>query len=56
MPLVKSVRYIKEHIQEIRIEYNANINKKRTKAPYLLNKKDFAKLKHLLTWYSLGKL
>lgn len=50
------MRYIKEHIQKIGIEYDANINKKRTKAPYLLDKKAFAKLKHLLTWYSLGKL
>ncbi len=42
--------------KEIEVVYDADINKKRTKAPRLLDRKAFAKPKHLLTWYSLGKL
>lgn len=53
---MESVRRIKEHIQEIGVLYDADINKQCTKASRLLDKKAFAKLKHLLTWYSLGKL
>ena len=56
MPLAESVRRTKKHIQEIGVVYDADINKQRTKAPCLLDKKAFARLKHLLTWYSLGKL
>ena len=49
MPLAESVRRIKEHIQEIGIVHDADINKQRTKASRLLDRKAFAKLKHLLT-------
>lgn len=56
MPLAESVRRIKEHTQEIRVVYDADINKQRTKVPRLLDRRAFAKIKHLLTWYSLSKL
>lgn len=56
MPPVESVRRIREHTQEIRVVYDANINKQRTRVPRLLDRRAFAKIKHLLTWYSLGKL
>ena len=56
MPLAESVYRIKEQIQEIEIVYDVDINKQCIKAPCLLDRKVFAKLKHLLTWYSLGKL
>ncbi len=56
MPLAESVRRIKEHIQEVEVFYDSDINKQRTKAPRLLDNRAFAKIKHWLTWYSLGKL
>ena len=56
MPLAKSVRRIKQHIQEIRVVYDADINKQRIKISRLLDNRVFAKIKHLLTWHSLGKL
>ncbi len=56
MPLPESVRRIKEQIQEIRVVYDADINQQCTKAPYLLDNRAFAKMKHFLTWHSLGKL
>lgn len=56
MPLAESVRQIKEHIREIGVMYDANINKQRTKAPRLLDRRAFAKIKHLVTWHSVGKL
>ena len=56
MPLAESVRRIKEHIQEIGVVYDTDINKQRTKAPRLLDRRAFTKIKHLLTWYSPGKL
>ena len=56
MPLADSMRRIKEHIQEIGVVYDTDINKQRTKASRLLDRRAFAKIKHLLTWYSLGKL
>ena len=55
MPLAESVRRIKGHIQEIEVVYDAGINKHCTKAPRLLDKTAFAKIKHLLTCYSLGR-
>lgn len=56
MPLAESVRRIKEHTQEIRVVYDADINKQRTKVPRSLDRRAFARIKNLLTWYSLGKL
>ncbi len=56
MPIAEFVRQIKEHIQEIRVVYDADINKQRTKAPRLLVNRAFAKIKYLLTWLPLGKL
>lgn len=56
MLLAKSVPCIKKHIQEIGVLYNANIHKQHLKAPCLLDKNAFTKLKHLLMWYFLGKL
>lgn len=56
MPLAKFVSRIKEHIQRIAVIYNTNINNKRIQAPRLLDRRAFAKIKYLLTWYSFDKL
>lgn len=56
MPLAESVRQIKEHIREIGVMYDADINKQRTKAQRLLDRRAFAKIKHLVTWHSVDKL
>lgn len=55
MPFAESVRQIKEQIQEIGIVYDTNMNKQSIIALHLLDRRAFAKIKHLLTWYSLGK-
>lgn len=52
--LADSVRRLKDHIQEIGGNYDADINRQRKKAPVLLDPVAFSKIKRLLTWYSLG--
>ena len=55
MPLAESVRRIKDHIKQIGIQYDEEINKKRAKVPRLLDKVAFSEIKRLITWHALGK-
>ncbi len=55
IPLVESVRQIKDHIKQIDIQYDKEINKQRAKVPRLLDKVAFSEIKRLITWYALGK-
>lgn len=52
----KSVHHIKEYIHKIESFYDIAIDKKSIKVPCLFNKKDIAKLEHLLAYYFLNKL
>ncbi len=54
--LADSLRHLKNHIQEIGENYDADINKQRKKGPVLLDSVAFSKIKRLLTWYFLSKL
>ncbi len=49
MPLPELMRRMKEHMQEIKLVYDQDINKQHIKAPSLLDNRAFAKIKHLLT-------
>lgn len=56
MPLVESVRRIKDHIRELGKTYDEDINKQRTKVTRLLDKVAFSNSKQLVTWHALGNL
>ncbi len=55
MPLAEFVRRIKDHIKQIDIQYDEEINKQRAKIPRLLDKVAFSEIKTLITWHALGK-
>ena len=55
MPLAESVRRIKDHIKQIGVQYDEEINKQRAKVPRLLDKVAFSEIKRLITWHALGK-
>lgn len=55
MPLAESVRRIKDHIKQIGIQYDEEINKQRAKVPRLLDKVAFSEIKRLITLHALGK-
>lgn len=54
--LADSVRRLKDHIQKIGENYDADINRQRKQGLVLLDSVVFSKIKRLLTWYSLGEL
>ncbi len=55
MPLAESVRRIKNHIKQIGIQYDEEINKQRAKVPRPLDKVAFLEIERLITWHALGK-
>ena len=55
MPLAESVRRNKDHIKQIGIHYDEEINKQRAKVPRLLDKVAFSEIKRLITSHALGK-
>ncbi len=56
IPLAEFVRQIRDYIKDIGVMYDEEINKQRAKAPCLLDRMAFSKIKQLLTWHSLGKV
>ena len=55
MPPAESVHRIKDHIKQIGIQYDEEINKQRAKVPRLLDKVAISEIKRLITWHALGK-
>ena len=55
MPQAESVRNIKDHIKQIDIQYDEEINKQRAKVPRQLDKVAFSEIKRLITWHALDK-
>ncbi len=55
MPMAESVRRIKDHIKQIGIQYDEEINKQRAKVPHLLDNVAFSEIKRLIIWHALGK-
>ena len=56
MPLTGCVRRIRDYIKDIGVIYDEKINKQHAKAPCLLNRKVFIKIKNWLTWNTLSKV
>ena len=56
MILAESVRQIRDYIKNMGVIYNEKINKQRAKAPRLLYRMAFSKIKQLLNWHSLDKV